>query len=108
MDGGSAEGEQGRVDASTEDVEDVADARRAARCQPPQAGAADHHRASAEGERLDYVTAAANTAIEQDLGLAADGRHHGWQCPDRGGGAVQVVAAVVGYRDRGRARVDRA
>src|SRR5262249_35673004 len=44
VDRGPAEREQGRVDAATQHVEDVLDARGAVGGQPPQVGAADHHR----------------------------------------------------------------
>jgi predicted ATPase/DNA-binding CsgD family transcriptional regulator len=102
------EREQGRVDATAQDAEDVADAGRAAGRQAPQVGAADHDRAGAEGERLHHVAAPAHAAVQQHLRPVPDRRHDGRQRPDGGRRPVQVVAAVVGHRHRGRARVDRA
>ena len=40
--------------------------------EAPEVGAADHHRAGAEGERLDDVAAAADAAVHDDLDLVAD------------------------------------
>src|SRR6266700_1285772 len=105
-DGGPAEREQRRVDAAAEHVEDVLDAGRTVRGQPPQVGAADHDRPRAQRERLDHVAAAPDPAVEQHLDLPAHGVGHAGQGPDRGRGAVQVVAAVVGHRDRGGPDVD--
>ena len=59
-----------------------------------------------EREGLDDVAAAADAAVQQDLDLVPDGLGDRGQGADRGGGAVEVVAAVVGHRDRGDACVD--
>jgi hypothetical protein len=48
---------------------------------------------------------APDAAVEQHLDLVADGLGDGGQCTDRCRGAVEVVAAVVGDRDRGDAGV---
>ena len=108
-DRGAAEAEQRRVDPGAEDLQHVRDAGLAVRGQAPEVGAADHHRAGAERERLDHVAAAAHAAVEHHLDLVAD------RLGDRpaasrivAGRAVEVVAAVVGDRDRGDAGVDRA
>ena len=94
------EPEQRRVDAAAQDVEHVLDAGLAVGGQPPQVRAADHHRAGAERERLDDVAAAPDAAVEQDLDLVADRVGDRGQRADRGRRAVEVVAAVVGDRDR--------
>jgi hypothetical protein len=99
MDRWAAKREQRRVDPAAHDVKDVADAGRAAGRQAPQAGTADQHRAGAERERLDHVAAAAHAAVEQHLGLAADGLRYRRKGADRRRGPVEVVAAVVGHRD---------
>ena len=102
----AAQGEQGRVDTRPEDVKDVADARRAASGESPQAGTADHDRPGPQGKGLDDITAAPDPAVEEYFGAAAHGSRHRGQGPDGRGRAVQVVAAMVGDRDGGRPRVD--
>ena len=47
--------EQRGVDAAAQDVQDVLHAGLAVGGEPPQVGAADHHRAGAERHRLDDV-----------------------------------------------------
>ena len=96
---GPAKPEQRRVDPVPENIQHVLDPGLAARCQPPQVGAADHDGARAERERLDHVAAAPDAAVEQHLDLAADRFGNRGQRADRGGRAVHVVAAVVRDRD---------
>ena len=74
--------------------------------EAPEVGAADHHGPGAERERLDDVAAAPDAAVEQDLDLVADRVGDRRQRADRRRRAVEVVAAVVGHRDRGDAGVD--
>src|SRR6185437_5103535 len=100
MDGGPAEPEQCRVDAAAQDVKHILYAGLPVGRQAPQVGAADHHRPGPQRDRLDDVTAAADTPVEHDLDLVAYRRDDARQHADRGWGAVQVVAAVVGHRDR--------
>src|SRR4029077_21116373 len=51
-------------------------------------------------EGLDDVAAAPDAAVEQYFELVADGIGHGRQAADGRRGGVEVVAAVVGNRDR--------
>src|SRR6185503_19544843 len=90
VDGGVVEAEQGGVDAAAQDVEDVLDAGLAVGGQPPQVGAADHHRAGTERDRLNHVGAATDAAVEQHLDLPAHRLGDRGQDPDRGGRAVDV------------------
>jgi mycofactocin system glycosyltransferase len=107
VDRGPAEREQGGVDTAAEHVEDVLHARGSVGGEPPQVGPADHDRPGTEGQRLDHVAAAPDAAVQQHLDLAAHRVADRRQRPDGGRRAVQVVAAVVGHRDRGSADVDR-
>ena len=100
------EPEQAGVDARAQQVEHVLHARLPVGPEAPQVRPADHHGPRAEGERLHDVAAAPHAAVEQHLDLVADRLGDVGQQPDRGRGAVQVVPAVVGHRDRGDARVD--
>ena len=108
VDRAAAEAEQRLVDAGAEDLEHVGDAGLAVGRQPPEVGAADHHRAGPERQRLDDVAAAADAAVEQHLDLVADRVDDRRQRADRRRRAVEVVAAVVGDRDRVGADLDRA
>src|SRR5215472_15887076 len=95
----AAQAVQRLADALAQDLKHIADPALAAGCHPPQIGAADHHGTSAESEGLDDVAAAADAAIQEYLNLAADGVGDTRKAADRGGGGVEVVAAVVGHRD---------
>ena len=55
--------------------------------EAPEVRAADHHRASAQGERLDHVATAAHTAVEHDLDTILD------RAGD-GAGTSRIVAGV--------------
>ncbi len=106
MDAGAAEPEQRRVDAAAQDVEDVFHAGLAIRGQAPQVRAADQHRPRAQRERLDHVAATPYAAIEQHLDLVADGFGDRRQDANGRRGSVEVIAAVVGNRDRAYSGVD--
>src|SRR5205085_11751175 len=98
--------EQRRVDPGAQDVEHVLDSRLAGRGQAPQVGPSDHYRLRAERERLDHVATAPDAAVEQHLELVADRFGDGGQGTDRRGRAVEIVAPVVGDRDRAEAGVE--
>ena len=84
-----------------QDLEHVGDAGLAVGGQAPEVGAADHHRAGAERERLDDVAAAADAAVEQDLDLAADRVGDRGQRADRGR-ACRRGCCRRGWRPRSR------
>ena len=88
--------------------QDVLDAGLAVGGQAPQVRAPDHHRAGAERERLDDVAAAPDAAVEQDLDLSPTASTIAGSARIDGRRAVEVVAAVVGDRDRVGADLDRA
>src|SRR5947209_11644163 len=96
----AAESDERFVDAGAEDLEYVLDARLSVCGQAPKDGATGHHGSCAECECLDDVAAAADASVEEDLDVAANGVDDGRQQADRGRGAVEVVAAVVGDGDR--------
>ena len=60
-------------DVAAQDLDRPRDARAAGGAEPIGVGAADQHRARAQTERLDDVAAAANSAVEEDLGAPVDG-----------------------------------
>ena len=61
------------IEPAAQNVQDVLDAGLAVGRQAPQVGAADHHCAGAERDRLHDVAAAADAAVQQDLDVVADG-----------------------------------
>ena len=65
--------------------------------------AADQDRSRAHAQRLDDVAAAADAAVEQDFGLAADGLHHFRQDADRRRHAIELARAMIRHDDRRRA-----
>src|SRR3569833_2831034 len=69
--------------------------------------AADEGALGAEREGLEQILAGADAAIHQHLGLVADGVDDLGQDADRGGGTVELTAAVVGDHDGVGAVVDR-
>ena len=93
VDRGMPQAEQHRIDPAAQDVQHVLDARLAVGRQAPQIGAPDHDGPGAQGQGLDDVAAAADTAVEHDLDAVADGLAHGRQRADARGRPVQVVAA---------------
>ena len=106
MDGLAAKSDERLVDATAQDVEYVDDAGLATRGESPQIGAADEHRPGAEGKGLDDVATPADTAVEQHFDLVPDGLDDPGQGADRRRCPVEVVAAVVGDRDRVGADLD--
>ena len=57
--------------------------------------ATNEHGASAQAKRFDDVAAATNTAIHQDLNLAAHSGHDFWKSFDRRRDAVQLASTVI-------------
>ncbi len=95
------------IESAAEDVEHVLDPGLPVRGQPPQVGAADHHRARTERESLGDIAAAPDPAVEEHLDLIAHRRRDGREHANRTGRPVEVVSAVIGHRDRRDPRIDR-
>ena len=72
----------------------------AAGAEAVQIGTADHAGARAERERAHHVLARADAAVEHDLDLGPDGVDDPGQRRDRGHGAVELPAAVIGDDER--------
>ena len=84
------------VDVAPEDLEHAGDAGLASDRETPQMRPADSAGRGAERQRLDHVGAAPHAAVEQHRDAPGDGVDHRRQRADRGEGAVQLAAAVVG------------
>ena len=67
---------------------------------------ADEHRPRAERKRAQDVDAAANAAVEEDLGTSVDGLDDLRQRVDRRRHAVELTPAVIGHDDGRRAVLD--
>ena len=106
VDGGDAEERHAAAGFVAEDAEGVIDAGFTGSGEAVEVGAADHAGVCAEGKRFDDVCAAADAAVEDDFGPAADGVDDGGQGVDRGGCLVELAAAVVGDDDGADAHVD--
>ena len=98
--GGETETSQPGVDTAAEDIEDVLHACLAVGGQAPQIRPSDKYGAGAESERLDDVGAAADAAVQDDLYVVADSLAIGAACGSQPGCAVEVVATMVGHRQR--------
>ena len=88
------------IDLRVKDVEDASRPRLAGGAEPPPVGPRDGDRARSQPERLDDVGPAPDATVEQDLGPVAHGVGNARQSLDRGAGAVELTAAVVGHPDR--------
>ena len=87
--------------------EHVSDPGRAAHRKTMDARLPDQHRTGAERERLEYIGAAADSAIEQNRDAAGDGGRHARQRIDGGRQRIERAPAVIGHDHRRRAMVDR-
>ena len=72
----------------------------------PHRYAADEDCVGTEAQGLHDVGTTADTTVHHDLDVVADRCGDLGQHPDRGGGGVDIVSAVVGNRDGGDAGVD--
>src|SRR5437773_6445609 len=89
-----------------QDVERIVHALGAADGETPEHGAPDGHDARAPRERLEHGGAAAEAAVDDDLGAVPDGVGDGGQRVDGRLGAVELAAAVIGDPDDLHAHVD--
>jgi len=94
--GQPAEG-HGQIQFIGDDLQDAADACFAQGAQAVQIGAADHGAAGAQRKSLEDVLARADTAIQPDFDVVADGVDDGRQGLDTAGRAVELAAAVIGH-----------
>ena len=105
--GGAGE-RHGHVELVAQDLDRPRDAGLPAGAQAVQIGTTDHAGARAERERPHHVLTRANAAVEHDLDRGADGVDDPGQRGDRGHGAVELPAAVIGDDERRRAGLGRA
>jgi len=106
LDGGTAEEAESAVDAFAEDLEGVGDAGFACGAEAVGVGAADEDGASTEAKGFYDVRAAADSAIEQDFGLAADSGDDFRQDAKRWRNGIELTATVIGDDDGGGTNVD--
>jgi len=76
--------------------------------QPVRVGAAHEDGPSAEAERLHDVAAAADSSVQEDLGLSVHGGDHLRQDAQGRRDAIELAATVIGNDDGFDAVVDRA
>src|SRR6267378_4311817 len=88
------------VELAADDFQHARHAFLSHRAQAIEKGAADEGAARAERKRLEHVLAGADAAVEQHLDAAAHRFDHLGQRADRGRGAVELPAAMVGDHDR--------
>src|SRR4051794_14709710 len=85
----------GEVKVRDEVADDLANARLAARREPPQVRPTDADRRRAQGKRLEHVGAAAHAAVKEHRYPPIDRFRDRGQRLDRGDRAVHLAAAVV-------------
>ena len=71
-------------------------------CKSVPVSTANKNRAGSEAQSFDNVTAATNSAINQDFRPSIDGGNDFWQCLNARGDPVQLPAAMI--RDHNRSR----
>src|SRR3989440_7743590 len=89
-----------------QDVERVVHALGAADGQAPERGASDGHHARPPREPLEHGGAAAEAAVDDEVGTVPDGVGDGGQRVDGRLGAVELAAAMIGDPDDLHAHVD--
>src|SRR5260370_27883262 len=107
-DGWAAQELEGPLQVGAQDLEHARDTRLTRGRESIRIGAAQEHRARAEADRLEDVTAAPHAAIHQHLHLTVHGGRDFGQGAERRRSAVQLPPAVVRDDDGSRAAVDRA
>src|SRR6266480_4359335 len=106
FEGGAAEEAEGAVDAFAEDLEGTGGAGFAGSAETVGISAADKNGAGTEAKGFDDVGAAADSAVEQDFGLASDGGDDFRKYAKRRGDSIELAAAVIRNDDGGGANVD--
>ena len=74
--------------------------------QTPQNRPAEENGIRAERQGLDHIRPPAYAAVNQHLRPAIDGGGDRWQRVERGHGAIELAASMIGDHDRASARVN--
>src|SRR5438876_1599153 len=106
FEGRATEEAEGAVDAFAEDLEGTGGAGFAGSTETVGISAADEHGAGTEAKGFDDVRAAADSAVEQDFGLASDGGDDFRQNAKGWRNGVELAAAMIRNDDGGGANVD--
>ena len=107
-DGGTAEKAKRALDIVAQDFNRTGYAGLAGGGETVDVGAADEDGAGAKTEGFDDVAAAADAAVDQNFGVAADGGDDFWKGMKRGGDRIELPAAMIGDHDGGCAGINTA